>query len=112
MSPYRTNLKQDGVVAARGKTYDILKAIAQVWLPGLGTLYLAVSQIWGLPSGEEVVATCLALTTFLGVGLGISQSNYNKTVPKEEQVGTPLAVASRHRTGGGGEDPTPHRRPR
>ena len=96
----------------RGKTYDILKAVAQVWLPATGTLYLGLSQIWGLPGGDEVVATCLALTTFLGVGLGISQASYNKKVPEHLQVGTPVAIAARHRTGAGGSDPTPHKRPR
>ena len=34
-------------------TYDILKWIAQILLPALGTLYFALSKIWGLPYSTE-----------------------------------------------------------
>ena len=61
------------------KTYDILKWIAMYFLPALGTLYFAVSQIWGFPYGEEIVGTITAVDTFLGVILKISTSQYNKT---------------------------------
>ena len=60
------------------KTYDILKFIAQVVLPALGTLYFALAGIWGWPLGEQVVGTITAIDTFLGVLLGISTSKYNK----------------------------------
>lgn len=60
------------------KTYDILKWIAQYLLPALGTLYFALSGIWGLPYGEQVVGTITAVDTFLGVILGISTAAYNK----------------------------------
>ena len=62
------------------KTYDILKFVAQILLPALGTLYFALASIWGLPKGEEVVGTIVALDTFLGALLGISTNNYNKEV--------------------------------
>lgn len=61
------------------KTYDILKWIAQYLLPAAGTLYFALSSIWGLPYGEQVVGTITAVDTFFGVILGISSSQYNKT---------------------------------
>ena len=60
------------------KVYDILKLIAQVILPALGTLYFAIAQIWGLPYGEEIVGTITAIDAFLGAVLGISSINYNK----------------------------------
>ena len=60
------------------KTYDVLKWIAQYLLPALGTLYFALSGIWGLPYGEEIVGTLTALTAFLGVILGISSAQYDK----------------------------------
>jgi hypothetical protein len=60
------------------KTYDILKWIAMLLLPALATLYLALSGIWGLPYGEEVSGTIMALDTFLGVILGISNAQYKK----------------------------------
>lgn len=60
------------------KYYDILKWIAQILLPALATLYFAVSKIWGLPYGEEIVGTIAAIDAFLGALLGISTHYYNK----------------------------------
>lgn len=61
------------------KTYDILKWVAMYFLPALGTLYFALSGIWGLPYGEQIVGTITAIDTFLGVILGISSNQYKKT---------------------------------
>ena len=60
------------------KVYDVLKWIAMYLLPAAGTLYFALSGIWELPYGEEVVGTITAVDTFLGVILGISSATYNK----------------------------------
>lgn len=65
------------------KVYDILKWIAQILLPALGTLYFALSKIWGLPLATEVVGTIAAVDTFLGALLGLSSMKYNKTVEVE-----------------------------
>lgn len=59
--------------------YDVLKWIAQILLPALGTLYAALATTWGLPYADQVVGTILAIDTFLGVLLGISTASYNKT---------------------------------
>ena len=61
------------------KTYDILKWVAMVGLPAVATLYSALAGIWGLPYGDQIVGTVVAVDTALGVVLGISTSNYNKT---------------------------------
>ncbi len=61
------------------KLYDVLKYIAQIVLPAIGTLYFALAGIWGFPYGEQIVGTITAIDTFLGVILGISSSNYNKS---------------------------------
>lgn len=61
------------------KTYDILKWAAQYLLPALGTLYFALAGIWGFPYGEQVVGTITAVDTFLGVALGMSSMQYNKS---------------------------------
>lgn len=61
------------------ETYDVLKWIAMYLLPGLGTLYFTMAGIWGLPYGEQVVGTITALDTFLGIVLGISTAQYDKT---------------------------------
>lgn len=60
------------------KVYDILKWVALIFLPALGTLYFALSGIWDLPYGEEIVGTITAIDTFLGALLGISSINYKK----------------------------------
>lgn len=60
------------------KVYDILKFIAQIFLPALGTLYFALAGIWNFPLAEQVVGTITAVDTFLGIILGLSTSNYNK----------------------------------
>ena len=60
------------------KQYDVLKWVAQILLPALGTLYFALAGIWGFPFGEQIVGTITAIDTFLGVILGISSANYKK----------------------------------
>ncbi len=60
------------------RTYDVLKFIAQILLPALGTLYFALASIWGLPYGEQIVGTITAVDAFLGAILGISTKKYNE----------------------------------
>ena len=68
------------------KTYDVLKWIAQILLPAVGTLYFALAQIWDFPLAEQVVGTITAVDAFLGVLLGISSAHYHSEIeyhPKE-----------------------------
>lgn len=60
------------------KAYDILKWITLVALPALGTAYVALANVWGLPYPEEVSKTVLAVCTLLGALLGVSTAEYNK----------------------------------
>ena len=60
------------------KMYDVLKWIAMVVLPAIGTLYFALAGIWGFLNAEKVVGTITAIDTFLGVLLGISSAQYKK----------------------------------
>jgi hypothetical protein len=62
-----------------GKLYNQLKFLAQVALPAVGTLYVTLAGLWGLPAPQEVAGTILAVDTFLGVVLQISSSNYNSS---------------------------------
>ena len=57
-------------------TYDTLKWVALILLPALGTLYFALSGIWGLPYGEQIVGTITAVDAFLGAILKISTDAY------------------------------------
>jgi hypothetical protein len=60
------------------KLYDILKFVAQILLPAIGTLYFALARIWNLPYAEQIVGTITAVDAFLGALLGISTMQYKK----------------------------------
>lgn len=61
------------------KVYDVVKAIAQIYLPALATLYVALATIYHLGGSEQFSLTVLAVDTFLGVILKISASAYNNS---------------------------------
>jgi hypothetical protein len=67
------------------RVYDVLKWIAQIALPAAGALYFALAKIWGFPYATEVVGTISAVDAFLGALLGISTSQYNKSL--EDKTG-------------------------
>lgn len=58
------------------ETYDVLKEISLTVLPAFATLYAAVGKIWGLPYVTEIPMTIMAVDTFMGVCLHISNSEY------------------------------------
>lgn len=59
------------------KIYDILKWVAQILLPAIGTLYFGLSQIWGWGAVDKVMGTITAVDAFLGLFLGISSFHYD-----------------------------------
>lgn len=72
------------------ETYNVLKFIAQVILPALGTFYFALAQIWDLPLAEEIVGTITAVDALLGAVLGISTAQYQKEQMREKMMEPPL----------------------
>jgi|LSQX01.2.fsa_nt_gb hypothetical protein len=60
-------------------TYEWLRWTVQIALPAVATLYFALGTVWDFPNPERVVATITAITTFLGVTLGISKHNYDRS---------------------------------
>ena len=60
--------------------FDVLRWVAELLIPALGTLYFALAQIWGWPYGEAIVGTLTAIDAFLGVILGISRSSYHQEI--------------------------------
>ena len=56
--------------------YDVLKEIALVILPALGTLDFALAKIWSFPYPAEIVGTITAVDAFLGAVLHISTKQY------------------------------------
>lgn len=59
--------------------YDVLKWFALIALDALGLCYKTVAAVWGLPFGEQVCDTCMALSVCLGTLLGISSAEYYKS---------------------------------
>jgi hypothetical protein len=51
--------------------------LAVIIFPALGTLYYSMALIWGLGGGEEVVASIVAIDTFLGVIIKLGDASYN-----------------------------------
>ena len=68
------------------KVYDVLKFIAQIVLPAIATLYITVANIWGLPYGEQISGTVMAIDTFLGALLMISTNAYNKQLENSSEI--------------------------
>ena len=62
------------------KVYDILKWIALVVFPAIATLFSVISMIWGIPYGEQITSTIIAIDTALGAILGVSSVKYLKKV--------------------------------
>lgn len=60
------------------KIYDVLKYLAMFFLPAFAVLVKTVFAIWGLPYGDEISATIVAINAFLGACLGISSISYQK----------------------------------
>lgn len=69
------------------KVYDILKWVCLIVLPACGTLYFALSGIWGFPYGEQIVGTLTAIDTFLGALIGVSA----KTISNEKASYTDIS---------------------
>lgn len=56
--------------------YDSLKWVALMVLPAIATLFSAISMIWGIPYGEQITSTIIAIDTALGAILGVSSIKY------------------------------------
>ena len=62
----------------KNSVYDVLKYVSLVVLPAIATLYLTLSNIWGLPYGTEIAASITAIDTLLGALIGVSSERYKK----------------------------------
>ena len=64
------------MIFKNSKTYDVVKWIALVALPATATLWFTVAKIWGLPYIAEITGTLVAVDTFIGALIGISNIRY------------------------------------
>lgn len=67
------------------KTYDVLKWISWLWAP-LFTLITALVNIWmfDCKNFEHIIATLVAVDTFIGAIVGYSNLTYNNNKEEEE----------------------------
>ena len=61
------------------KVYDILKWLCLICFPALAYAYSALAEIWGWPYGTEIPQTINVVAFVIGVMIGVSTLNYNKT---------------------------------
>ena len=64
--------------------FDFLRFMAETGITGIGTFYLAIAAIWGLPYGDEVSQTLIAVSTLLGIFVEYQRQKFNKS----KQFGT------------------------
>ena len=71
------------------KTFNFIRFLAEIGITAIGTFYKVVAEIWSLPYGEAVLATCVALSTLIGVFTEYQRSQYNKMkleIPEKEEL--------------------------
>jgi len=73
------------MIFKNSKVYDVIKFIAQIVLPALGTLIFSIASIWGMPYAEQIVGTITAIDVFLGVILGVASAQYKKQIESENK---------------------------
>lgn len=61
------------------KVYNFIKYLITVFLPAVGTLYWLLVETWDFPRIAGVNGTINAVITFLGLLIGYSTRQYNKT---------------------------------
>jgi hypothetical protein len=50
----------------------VIRSIALIWLPAAATAALSVGAIWNYEYAQQIANTIIAVDTFLGVGLGVT----------------------------------------
>ena len=62
------------------RVYDILKWVGLIALPGLAWFIGDVGPAWGMANVDAIVLTLNRAGALLGILIGVSTVNYNKTV--------------------------------
>ena len=61
------------------RIYDILKYFCTIFSPAMCTLLVTLASLWHLNIPfEAIVGTITAITTFVGVLIGLSSAAYNR----------------------------------
>lgn len=70
------------IFSISNQTYDLLKTVTLLSLPGLSTLYFILGTIFNFPAVEETIGTLAALCLVLGIFLRVSTNKYNSSDDK------------------------------
>lgn len=69
-------------ITVSDKTYELLRFLAVIVLPALGTAYFAAAAIVGLPAAEQVVGIITVIDTLLGVLVRSLRKSYENSETK------------------------------
>lgn len=61
------------------RAYNVIKWTITIFLPAVGALYYALAEIWDFQRIPGVNGTINAIITFLGLLIGYSSRQYNKS---------------------------------
>jgi hypothetical protein len=73
------NTNAQPLLKLNNKTYDFLKFLALVGLPTVASAYFTLAGQLNLANPEGVVGILTVITTVLGVMLGVSTKQFNKS---------------------------------
>lgn len=60
------------------KAYDVVKDVSLLWMPIIITFYGVISATWGVPYGEQILATLTGLNAALGAVVKYFKTKYDK----------------------------------
>jgi Putative phage holin Dp-1 len=61
------------------RSYHYGKKLVQIYIPAASSLYFGLGSIWGLPAVEQIVGTLAVVATFIGVCIGLSSTQYDRS---------------------------------
>lgn len=70
--------KERKALLMNNQTYDVLKDVSLLWMPILITFYGVISATWGIPYGEQILATLTGLNAALGAVVKYFKARYDK----------------------------------
>jgi len=77
-------MEQDYLLSNR--TYDFLKRVVTIFLPGLAALYAVLSVWWDEPDQGAVLGTLGALALLGGLLMAISTKSWNSSMSKYDVI--------------------------
>ena len=78
----REIFREVNIMKLSNKAYDIIKIIAILILP-ISEFISSMATIWGMPYGQQIVATLVALDVLMGTIVKIASDRYQKEANEE-----------------------------